>query len=335
MAQPADRRANHILTRHHRCRRRGDLMEPSTGTESAIITSPNWVNNVGQLWDRRQVLVRVGVVSLVVSAIIAFALPKKYESTARRMPPDNGGSGSAMLAALADRAAGGAGAGALGSLAGSLLGGRSTSVLFVELLHSRSIADHLIDRFDLQNVYHQRYRIDAVKSLAKRTAIVQDAKSGVVSLTVTDTDPERARNMAQAYLDELNTIAMRSNTSSARSERRFIEQRLVSAQVDLQNAQIALSNFSSNNATLDVKEQTRAMVDAASKLQAQKIVGESELASLEQIYGDENVHVRAARARVAGLQHELEKMSGISSDATPNSKDLYPSLRQLPRLAVP
>jgi len=304
--------------------------------EPAAVTAPNWVANVGLLWDRRRWLMRVGIVSLAVSAIIAFAIPKHYESTARLMPPDNGGSTSTLIAALAGRTSGGMGA--LGNLAGSLLGGRSSSVLFVELLHSRSIADHLIDRFDLQNVYHQRYRIDAVKALARRTAIVQDAKSGVVSLTVTDTNPQRARNMAQAYLDELNTIVVRSNTSSARSEREFIEQRLITARSELQDAQLALSAFSSTSATLDIKEQTRAMVDAASKLQAQKIVGESELASLEQIYGDDNVRVRAARARVGGLQRELEKMSGSSAEpvtSTNEGTELYPSLRQLPRLAVP
>ncbi len=304
--------------------------------QSPALETPNWVANVGLLWDCRRLLVRVSIVSLVLSAIIAFTLPKHYESTARLMPPDNGGSASTLLAALAGRTTGGMGA--LGNLAGSLLGTRSSSVLFVELLHSRSIADHLIDRFDLQRVYHHRYRIDAVKTLARRTAIVQDAKSGVVSVTVTDTDPERARNMAQAYVDELNTIVMRSNTSSARSERQFIEQRLVSARAELQDAQLALSAFSSTSATLDPKEQTRAMVDAASKLQAQKIVGESELASLEQIYGDNNVRVRAARARVSDLQHELEKMSGSSAEPATSSADsteLYPSLRQIPRLAVP
>jgi uncharacterized protein involved in exopolysaccharide biosynthesis len=79
------------------------------------------------------------------------------------------------------------------------------------------------------------------------------------------------------------------------------------------------------------------------------IFGQSELDSLQQIYGDNNIRVRAARARVAELQRDLTKMSGTSApltvgDASPGngnmpiggeSNQLYPPLRQLPRLAVP
>jgi uncharacterized protein involved in exopolysaccharide biosynthesis len=311
-------------------------MTTPTPHQSLAEGTPNWVVNVGTLFDQRRFLMRVAAVALFVSAAIAFLLPKEYESTARIMPPDNAGSGSAMLAALAGRAAGGLGG--LGSIAGSLIGGRTSSILFVELLESRSVADDIINRFNLQQMYGKRYRVDTVKYLAKRTAISEDKKSGVVTLTVTDKDPERARAIAQAYLEELNTMVTRSNTSSARQEREFIEKRLVTVRAELQDAQLALSAFSSTNTTLDIKEQTHAMVDAASKLQAQKIVGESELASLEQIYGDDNVRVKAARARITELQHAVQQISGSSSTGASDdtvASEQYPSLRQLPRLAVP
>src|SRR5271154_4667081 len=81
------------------------------------------------------------------------------------------------------------------------------------------------------------------------------------------------------------------------------------------------------------------MVDAAARLQGELIVGQSELDSLQQIYGDGNVRVRAARARIGVLKSELAKMSGSASpegsDSSEASSELYPSLRQLPRLAVP
>ena len=215
-----------------------------------------------------------------------------------------------MLALLAGRSLGGNGLGALGSLAGGLLGGRTSSALYQDLLQSRSISDHLIDRFDLQHIYHKRYRIDTVKYLTRHTTIVEDKKSGVISLTFTDTDPQRARTIAQAYLEELNAVLTKSNTSSAHREREFIEKRLVKVQVDLEDAEKALSQFSSVHTTLDIKEQTHAMVDAAAKLQAELIVGQSELESLQQIYGSENVRVRAARARIGSLQHDLTKLGG-------------------------
>jgi capsule polysaccharide export protein KpsE/RkpR len=300
-------------------------------------TMPNWLSNANLLWDHRRTLARVAAVALVLSAAIAFLIPKRYESVARVMPPEQPSSGAAMLAALAGHSLGGLAG--LGNIT-SLLGGRTSSALFIDLLHSRTISDHLIDRFQLQHVYRKRYRIDTVKYLARHTSIVDDKKSGVITITFSDTDPQRAQAITQAYLDELNSIVTRANTSSARREREFIEKRLVSVHADLQGAEKALGQFSSNNATLDIKEQTHAMVDAAAKLQAELIVGQSELDSLQQIYGDGNVRVRAARARIGVLKSQLVKMSGSGSSADlpsdgEDKQQLYPSLRQLPRLAVP
>jgi len=324
-----------------------DIYEAAPSSTATAPPQANWVTNATLLWDHRRVLAHITGTALVLSAVIAFILPKQYESVARLMPPDQQGSGSAaLLAAVAGRALGGLGG--LGSLAGGLLGGKTSTSLYIDLLHSRTVSDRIIDRFDLQHVYHKRYRIDTVKYLAHHTTVVDDKKSGVITLTFTDTDPVRARAIAEAYLEELNKTLITSSTSSARREREFIEKRLVTVKTQLHDAEEALSQFSSVNTTLDIKEQTHAMVDAAGKLQAELIVGQSELDSLEQIYGNENVRVRATRARVASLQHELAKLSG-SSAALPNdtgtsdtdntgkveSSSLYPSLRQLPRLAVP
>jgi len=312
-------------------------------------TAPaNWVINASVLWEHRRILARVAAIAFVVSFIIAFVLPKQYKSTARIMPPDNSSGGAAMFAALAGRALGGGSSGGssgLASLASSLLGGRNTSALFVDLLGSGTIKSHLIDQFNLQHVYHKRYRIDTAKRLARRTTITDDKKSGVISITVEDTDPRRARDMVQAYLNELNLLVNRTSTSSAHQERIFIEHRLKGVQAELERAQLELSEFSSTHTTIDIKEQTHAMVDAAAKLQAELIVGQSELDSLRQIYGSGNIRVRAAEARVTDLQHELEKMSGNSAPLTADGNEastngqsgdeLYPSLRQLPRLGVP
>lgn len=295
-----------------------------------------WVTNAALLWDHRRFLARVGLIAMGVGVIVAFLLPNRYESKTRIMPPDqqSGGASALLTAVLAGR---GLPAG-LGGLAGNLLGVRGNGPLYIDLLQSKTVGDALIDRFDLMRLYRSRYRQSALKKLARRTVVKDDKKSGVISITVEDSDRRRARDMAQAYLDELNKFLTRANTSSAHREREFIEQRLAKVSRELEDAQQDLSAFSSKNATIDVKEQTRAMVDAGAKLQAQLIVGQSELNSLEQIYGEENVRVRAARARVALLQRELEKLGGSNTppegDDKGDSAEIYPPLRQLPSLAV-
>lgn len=293
----------------------------------------NWIGNANLLWAARGWLLKATAIALAVSLGIAFLIPKRYEATARIMPPEQGGGGAAMLAALAGR---GSGLGALSGLAGGLFNSHETSALFVDLLRSGTVTGDLIDRFQLQHVYRKRYRVDTVKYLVKHTSIVDDKKTGVITLTVEDRDPQRARDLALAYLDELNHVVVQTNTSGARQERIFIEHRLASVQEDLEAAQLALSDFSSTHTTLDIKEQGRAMVESAAKLQGQMIAAESELSSLEQIYGDGNVRVRAARARIGVIGQQLKQMGGsdAANDAG-SSRELYPSIRQLPRLAVP
>lgn len=305
----------------------------------------NWAVRVSLLWKHRRMLARVTAISLVLSLIFAFTIPKRYTSIASIMPPDQQSSGAIMLAALAARSTA---LGGLGNLAGSLLGGHTTTALFIDMLHSGTVSGHLIDRFNLQHVYHKRYRIDTSKHLAGLTKITENKKSGVITIEVEDEDRVRARDLAQGYLDELDKLVRRTSTSAAHQERLFIEERLRSVQADLERAQLELSEFSSKNSTIDIKEQTRAMVDAGAKLQGELLVQQSGLASLRQIYGDENIRVRQTAARVASLQHELQTMAGSSApldalaaqEGTASSNPvekgaLYPPLRQLPRLAVP
>jgi capsule polysaccharide export protein KpsE/RkpR len=307
-------------------------------------STPNWVANASVLWAHRGTLGRVAIASILLSLVIVFVIPNQYESTARIMPPETAGGSTALLAAIAGRGE----FGGLGGLASSLLGARTSGPLFVDLLRSATVSGDLIDRFQLQQIYHKRYRVDTAKRLARRTSIVEDKKSGVISINVEDSDPHRARDLAQAYLDELNLLVNRTATSSARQERIFIEQRLDGAQKGLENAQKEMSEFSSTHTAIDIKEQTRATVDAAAKLEDQLIFEKSELDSLRQIYGDENVRVRSAKARVGELQRELDMISGTSAplvndkSGNPNLAATldrtvadYPSLRQIPRLAVP
>jgi len=293
-----------------------------------------WAENASLFWDYRHIFVRVAGIVFGLSILTVLLLPKEYVSQARIMPPDQGSNSAAMIAALVGKSS----AGGLAGLAGSLLGAKNNGALFVALLHSGTVAGHLIDRFSLQRVYHNRYREDTAKRLGHLTKITEDTKSGVITIAVTDETRERARDLTQGYLDELNNLVAKVNTSSAHREREFIEQRLNTVQAELQRAQLELSDFSTKNTTIDIREQTRATVDAGAKLEGQLIAGESELDSLRQIYGNQNVRVRAAEARNATLERELQRANGRSVP-NPDGVDTdashpYPALRQLPQLGV-
>jgi capsule polysaccharide export protein KpsE/RkpR len=296
------------------------------------------------LWERRRFLARALAWGLAASVLVAFLIPKRYESTTRLMPPDGqSGSGLAMLAAMAGK---GGGLG-MGSMAGNLLGLRSSGTLFVDILRSRTVQDRMVSRFDLRKVYGERYRVDARKRLGAYTEIAEDRKSEVITIRVTDRDPRRAAQMAQAYVEELDRLVAEVSTSSARRERIFIEDRLTNVKRELDRASQEFSQFASQNATIDITTQGKAMVEAAGRLQGELIASQSELEGLEQTYTGNNIRVRSLRARVEELQKQLDKLDGSrvfgnaavsepggNAGVAPAGDNAFPSIRQLPLLGV-
>ena len=148
----------------------------------------------------------------------------------------------------------------------------------------------------------------------------------------------RARDLAQGYLDELNKLIVQTNTSAAHRDRVFVEQRLHSVQDSLEQAQTELSEFSSHNGMVDPKEQTRAVVDAGARLEAELLVQESSLSSLRQVWGDGNIRVREAQARIAALRSDLSRLGGTTPAGGVDGNtalEVAPALREVPRLSVP
>jgi uncharacterized protein involved in exopolysaccharide biosynthesis len=293
----------------------------------------NSVAHLRLLWDHRRLVARVVCAGMLASALIAFLIPTRYESTARLMPPDTAQSGGLAMAAAALSG----GSGSLGGIASDVLGIKSTSDVFVAILVSRTVQDKLVQKFDLRKLYGVGGIEAAGRDLAERTGVSVDRKSQVITLTVTDHDPKRAAAMGQAYVEELNRLVAELSTSSARRERIFLEERLQAVSRDLESAEKEFSQFASKNSAIDIKEQGKAMVEAAAILQGQLIAAESELEGLRQIYTDSNVRVRSVRARRDELKHQLEKIGGKGEDtSTPAGQQdtLYPSIRKLPILGV-
>lgn len=304
------------------------------------------VANLRLFWVYRKFLLRIGVYALIVSALIAVLISTRYVSVTRLMPPDSpSGLGLGLLAAMTGRSAGTGltgmdSMGGLGGIASDILGVKSSGALFVGVLGSQTVQDSLIKQFNLMHVYHDSKIEDARKDLAEHTDVSEDRKSGIISINVTDHDPKRAAAMAQSYVDELDRLVAQVSTSSARRERIFLEERLKTVKVELDNSAKNFSEFASKNTAIDIPAQGRAMVEAAARLQGELIAAQSGLEGLKQVYTDDNVRVRAARARIDELQRKLNEIgeagtTGAGTTGAAKTDDtLYPSIRKLPLLGV-
>lgn len=285
------------------------------------------------LWDERRTVGRMTLCGLAMGTLLAFVLPKQYQSTVQLMPPGSQSSSGAMLSALSAKAGNG-----MGAMAGDLLGGNSTGALFLGILRSRILEDRLVQRFELKRVYGETLEEDARTKLSGNTGVSEDHKSGIITLTVVDHDPARAAAIAQAYGEELERLVSELSTSAAHRERVFLEDRLKVVKRELDQASGEFSQFASRNTAINIPEQGKAMVEAAAVLQGQLIAAESELKGLEEIYTANNVRVRSVEARVSELRHQLENLDGDSDPAghgaSRGERSAYPTIRELPLLGV-
>jgi uncharacterized protein involved in exopolysaccharide biosynthesis len=318
--------------------------ELAAEAEEASSRRQRAIARVSLLWQERRFLFRCIVVAFLASSVIVMLIPVRYSSITRLMPPDQSGQGMAsMLSALKGTD--------IGTIGGDLLGQKTSGDLFVGVLHSRTVEDDLINKFDLRKVYGVGQYAKARKILEGRTDVSAERKSGIITISVSDHSPERAAAMAREYVAALNDVVINENTSSAHKERVFLEDRLVQVQKDLEKAEEDFSKFASQNTALDVKEQGRAMIGAAAELEGQLIAAETQLQGLQQIYTPENVRVRSLQARIDEYRRQLKKMGGKGippaeqngaataqdngqSDGTTDTSNLYPSIRQLPILGV-
>ncbi|MGE5323786.1 MAG: GumC family protein [Actinomycetota bacterium] len=289
------------------------------------------------LWNERRLFWGVAWKTFVLAVVVSFLLPKHYEAVVKVVPGENTSSGMMGLPGkLANLGGTGVGSGiSLALDATGLLGGKTPTAFYVEILKSRSLRDRIIDRFNLRVRYWKTGRwwpgsyYSTRKKLADFTDIEEDKKSNVITVKVTDYDPETAAQIANSYITELNRAAAGLNTGEAHRERVFLEGRLKEAKQDLDRTALALSQYSSRNTIMDPQDQGRAMMDAAARVQGEIIADEAELKGLQQIYSDDNIRVRTLKARLETLRARLHSMAGKQPQTT--SAD-YPSMSTLPIL---
>ncbi len=307
-----------------------DEVESADAEEVGEALSVKVARFVRTCWVRRRMVFGILVTGILVSVLYAFSLPNMYISTTTLMPPDNASQISDIIGLLSP-------SGSTAQLGSEALGLSTPGDLFISILKSRNVQDGLINRLNLAHRYHARNIERARSSLEGATKIEQDRASGVLTISITDTDPVTASNIAQGYVEELNRVLTDNSTSAARRERIFLEARVKEVKQSLDDSAQKLSQFSTNSGAIDMPSQTKSMLDEGLRLQAELIDGRSQLAALRQNYSEDNSRVRALEAHNAELQRELDKMGGLTRESGASAdanKSLYPPADELPVLGL-
>lgn len=240
-------------------------------------------------------------VGAVVLLAIIFAITRKnvYTATTKLLPPQQNQSMSttAMLSQL----------GPLGALAGQSLGLRNPSAIYVAMLHSRVVADNMIERFSLMKVYKEKLHIDTQHRLEGNT-LISTGQDGTISISVSDLDQKRAADMANAYVEELEKLTKTLAVTEASKRRSFFERETNQAMDDLANAELALKKTQEKTGLILLDPQSRAMIEALSSLRAQIASKQVQLQAMQSFATAENPDLVRAQGELAALRDQLARL---------------------------
>jgi uncharacterized protein involved in exopolysaccharide biosynthesis len=249
--------------------------------------------------------------------------PKIYRAEVRIVPSsqEKTNIGSAMSSQL------GAGAGLIG-----MSGISSNGQFLIGVLRGDTIVDKIIDRFDLMNLYEKEYRVKMREYLtSKLLDLVEDTKSGIVTIAVLDEDPVRAAEMANAFVEELKIVLQSLAIGEAAQRRVFFEQHLIQSHKALSDAEDEFQRYQEQSGLVVIESQLQAMLESIETLRAQIVAKEVDISSLRTYARNENPNLKRATTELAALRDELKKLEQQQTREV-NDRAKATSLQESPQL---
>jgi len=249
---------------------------------------------VSVLFQWRNFIVVNVLVVAVIAAVISLILPKWYKAEASILPPKERdlfsgiGSASSLLRGLTGR------------------GQSQNSYNYFAILKSRTAKESVVRRFDLLAAYDIRDSSmeSAIKELTANTFFeIQDDDN--ITVEVLDRDPQRAADMANYFVELLNTMSIELSTREARNNREFIEKRVQNTRQDLHDAEDSLQHFQERSGMIVVPEASGSGISAVAELYGMKAKKEIELAILKRSLSGDNPMVHQLEVELSVLNKQL------------------------------
>ncbi len=273
----------------------------------------------------KRLIVRFSLVATLLAVVVLFlVLPRWYKSTTTLMPPKQKNT-LGLLSSIAR---------ASSPFRNLGIGGSSDDLVQLQaILNSRRCLEAVVDRFELSKVYRSENKEEAVKELRSNISVGIGEEDVLIEVAAYDTDPQQAADMANYFVDVLNTIFIEMSTAEARSNREFLEKRYQQNLEDLSNAEDTLRVFQERHGVYSIPEQMKAAVQFAAGLQTQLTLKEIELAILEKTTTADNIARQSVVLEMEALKHELSSMNTRPTGGG-TQYQLFPSFAKAPGIGM-
>lgn len=262
---------------------------------SIIDSQTGFIDLLIVLAKHKKLIIGLPLIVAVATVCISLTLPDIYKSSTKLLPPQQAQSGAAALLSQ------------LGGVAAGVAGIKNPNELYIGMLKSRTVADKVIQRYDLKNVYKTDSMERARATLEARTTIAA-GKDGLITIEVEDEGKKRVARLTNAYVDELLQLTRVLAVTEASQRRMFFEKQLELSKNNLANAEMTLKGALDTHGVISVDSDSRAIVETVGRLRAQISAKEIQLSSMLAFVTTNNQEYKRAQEELNSSRAELLKL---------------------------
>ena len=201
--------------------------------------------------EQKKIIIPIIVICTVVAIVIAFVLPKSYQSnTLVRIKSSSNSSMSGMAAMAAGF--------------GIDIGGSSSASPdnYIELMKSREVIQPIIDNLDIDEEKKEEMTTDGF--IKSNLEITNTKKTDLINIAAYGKTPEEAKMISQAVADNFLTLMTKLNKEDNSSTLKFLNDRMSIAKEEMETAENKLQAYQQEKGIYSPDDQAKALIERLS-----------------------------------------------------------------------
>lgn len=274
------------------------------------------------MMEKKKIVIAIVVICTVIATIVAFILPKSYQSTTL-VRVKSGGSSMSGYAAMA------AGLGIDVGVSSS-----ASPENYIELMKSREVLEPIIEQVDMPE--EDKEKLTTENFIKKYLEITNTKKTDLINIKAYGKTPEEAQMISQGVADNFLALMTKLNKEDNSSVLKFLDERIKIAKEEMETAENKLQAYQQEHKIYAPDAQTKSIIDnlntydnSIAQLQAQsegdsaKLAGvtsqlEQQNASLLEYNVSDNTNIGNIRESIVNKRVELVGLQQQFTDEHPD-----------------
>ena len=249
--------------------------------------------------EKKKVIIPIIVICTVIATILAFVLPKTYESTSLvRIKGQNSTlSGYAALA------------GSLGINAG--VNSTGTPESYIEMMKSRVVVEPIIAQLDLDEEDKEKMKLDDF--IKKYLEIVNTKNTDLIAISGYGKTPEEAQMVSQSVVDNFLVLMNNLNKEDNSIILKFLNDRVTIAKEEMETAENKLAAYQQEKGIYSPSDQDKLLIN--------------QLNNYDTAVAQTRASIEANTAKLANVNAQLSEQNAALADTNVAEDDAIRNIR--------